>query len=209
MNPVGPRSCYDEGKRVAESLTYAYTKQGVDVRVARIFNCYGPRMDIHDGRVVSNFIVAALRREPLTIYGLGDQTRSLTFVSDLVDGLIALMASDFSQPVNLGSEVEMTVLEWAHKIRDLVEEMRSANDIAPFVAPTSLAPSIDTASSKSVTTAPKSAIIFIDAVIDDPPRRKPDTTRAQKKLGWNPRWTIEGGLRETIRYFAQQDSLNT
>ncbi|KAK6644578.1 UDP-glucuronic acid decarboxylase 1 [Polyplax serrata] len=121
VNPIGPRACYDEGKRVAETLSYAYAKQErVDVRVARIFNTYGPRMHMNDGRVVSNFILQALKNETITIYGSGKQTRSFQYVSDLVDGLIALMASNFTEPVNLGNPIERTIQDFAQIIKRLV-----------------------------------------------------------------------------------------
>merc|ERR1719516_407306 len=121
VNPIGPRACYDEGKRVAETLAYAYNKQsGVDVRVARIFNTYGPRMHANDGRVVSNFIIRALQEEPLTIYGSGEQTRSFQYVSDLVTGLMLLMNSSYSQPVNIGNPEEKSINNFASMIRDLV-----------------------------------------------------------------------------------------
>ncbi|XP_063234470.1 UDP-glucuronic acid decarboxylase 1 isoform X2 [Bacillus rossius redtenbacheri] len=121
VNPIGPRACYDEGKRVAETLSYAYAKQeNVDVRVARIFNTFGPRMHLNDGRVVSNFILQALKKETITIYGHGKQTRSFQYVSDLVNGLIRLMSSNYSQPVNLGNPIEHTIEEFAVKIKKLV-----------------------------------------------------------------------------------------
>lgn len=121
VNPIGPRSCYDEGKRVAESLCYAYAKQeSVDVRVARIFNTYGPRMHIIDGRVVSNFILQALQNQSITIYGSGKQTRSFQYVSDLVDGLIALMNSNYTLPINLGNPEEYTIEEFAIFIKNIV-----------------------------------------------------------------------------------------
>jgi len=121
VNPIGPRACYDEGKRVAETLAYAYNKQsGVDVRVARIFNTYGPRMHANDGRVVSNFVIQALENKPITIYGSGDQTRSFQYVSDLVTGLISLMESDYSQPVNIGNPEERSINTFATLIRDMV-----------------------------------------------------------------------------------------
>uniref|UniRef100_A0A182XX25 UDP-glucuronic acid decarboxylase 1 n=2 Tax=Anopheles stephensi TaxID=30069 RepID=A0A182XX25_ANOST len=121
VNPIGPRACYDEGKRVSETLSYAYAKQEkVNVRVARIFNTYGPRMHMNDGRVVSNFIIQALQNQSITIYGSGHQTRSFQYVSDLVDGLVALMASNYTQPVNLGNPVERTIQDFAEIIRDLV-----------------------------------------------------------------------------------------
>jgi len=121
VNPIGPRACYDEGKRVAETLAYAYNKQsGVDVRVARIFNTYGPRMHANDGRVVSNFVIQALEKKPITIYGSGDQTRSFQYVSDLVSGLVALMASKYTQPVNIGNPEEKSINTFARLIRDMV-----------------------------------------------------------------------------------------
>jgi len=121
VNPIGPRACYDEGKRVAETLAYAYHKQsGVDVRVARIFNTYGPRMHANDGRVVSNFIIQALEKQPITIYGSGDQTRSFQYVSDLVSGLVALMDSDYTQPINIGNPEEKSINTFARLIRDMV-----------------------------------------------------------------------------------------
>ncbi|GAA6016588.1 hypothetical protein JCM10207_002851 [Rhodosporidiobolus poonsookiae] len=189
VNPIGPRSCYDEGKRVAEALTYGYARQdGVDVRVARIFNCFGPRMSTDDGRLVSNFAVAALRGEDLQIYGDGQATRSLMFVHDLVSGLIALMESNYSEtPVNIGTSDEDTVEAWARTIVDLVASMRADGEIAPL--PAGVEPS---------------QIVFGPAVVDDPPRRKPDITRAKNVLGWEPKWTVEAGLRETIKYFASQ-----
>jgi len=122
VNPIGPRACYDEGKRVAETLAYAYNKQsGVDVRVARIFNTYGPRMHANDGRVVSNFVIQALENNPITIYGSGEQTRSFQYVSDLVAGLVTLMDSDYSQPVNIGNPEERSINTFASMIRDMVE----------------------------------------------------------------------------------------
>jgi len=121
VNPIGPRACYDEGKRVAETLAYAYHKQsGLEVRVARIFNTYGPRMHANDGRVVSNFVMQALQEEPITIYGSGEQTRSFQYVSDLVTGLVSLMASNYSQPVNIGNPEERSIAEFARLIRDTV-----------------------------------------------------------------------------------------
>ena len=121
VNPIGPRACYDEGKRVAETLAYAYNKQsGVDIRVARIFNTYGPRMHANDGRVVSNFVIQALEKKPITIYGSGDQTRSFQYVSDLVSGLVALMASEYTHPVNIGNPEEKSISTFARLIRDMV-----------------------------------------------------------------------------------------
>ncbi|KAL8293070.1 hypothetical protein RQP46_000764 [Phenoliferia psychrophenolica] len=226
VNCNGPRSCYDEGKRVAEALSYGYHHQdGVEVRVARIFNCFGPRMNASDGRVVSNFIVAALRGEPIEIYGDGTQTRSLMYIHDLVTGLIALMASDCSDPVNIGSEDESTVAEWATTIRDTVEKMRDAGEIPSEVAgsggeeeaeESGEAREGDETPGPGPTKEPmwgktkervRSEIVFKDAVVDDPPRRKPDITRARKVLGWEPRWTVEAGIEETIRYFAEREDV--
>ncbi|KDR09682.1 UDP-glucuronic acid decarboxylase 1 [Zootermopsis nevadensis] len=131
VNPIGPRACYDEGKRVAETLSYAYAKQEkVDVRVARIFNTFGPRMHMNDGRVVSNFILQALKNEPITIYGHGKQTRSFQYVSDLVDGLIALMASNYTLPVNLGNPTEHTIEEFASMINQLVGKSSTIKQVA-------------------------------------------------------------------------------
>ncbi|KAK9752054.1 GDP-mannose 4,6 dehydratase [Popillia japonica] len=131
VNPIGPRACYDEGKRVAETLTYAYAKQeNMQVRVARIFNTFGPRMHMNDGRVVSNFILQALKGEVITVYGSGEQTRSFQYVSDLVDGLIALMNSNYSQPVNLGNPVEHTINEFATIIKELVDDRSKISHLA-------------------------------------------------------------------------------
>ncbi|XP_034232474.1 UDP-glucuronic acid decarboxylase 1 [Thrips palmi] len=173
VNPIGPRACYDEGKRVSESLSYAYAKQEkVQVRVARIFNTYGPRMHMNDGRVVSNFILQALRNEDITIYGHGDQTRSFQYVSDLVEGLTALMASNYSMPVNIGNPVEYAIKDFAKKIRDLV--------------------------------GGRSRLTFSDAVEDDPQRRKPDITVAQTQLHWQPKVTLQQGLKKTIDFFHKE-----
>lgn len=171
VNPIGPRACYDEGKRVAEALTYSYARQdGVDVRVARIFNTFGPRMNWNDGRVVSNFVLQALRGEALTIYGDGRATRSFQYVHDLVDGLIALMASDCCEPVNLGNPQEFTIAEFAEIVIGLVKE----------VVPGTL-----------------SAVEYLPAVTDDPQRRRPDITRAKERIGWEPRFSVIDGVRET------------
>lgn len=173
VNPIGPRACYDEGKRVSESLSYAYAKQEkVQVRVARIFNTYGPRMHMNDGRVVSNFILQALRNEPITIYGHGEQTRSFQYVSDLVEGLVSLMASNYSMPVNLGNPVEYAIKDFAIKIRDLV--------------------------------GGNSHLIYSDAVEDDPQRRRPNITVARKQLNWQPKVSLQQGLKRTIDFFHKE-----
>lgn len=168
----GPRSCYDEGKRVAEALCAAYAaQQGVDVRVARIFNTYGPRMRPDDGRVVSNFVRQALRGEPLTIYGDGGQTRSLCYVDDTVEGLVRLMASDVSEPVNVGNPHEVTVRTLANEVR------RACGEIT----------------CKEIVCRPLPK--------DDPARRKPDISRARECLDWEPKVDLEEGLRRTVAWF--------
>ncbi|MBN2346398.1 MAG: SDR family oxidoreductase [Candidatus Aminicenantes bacterium] len=173
VNPIGPRSCYDEGKRVAESLMFNYHAQnGVDIRIVRIFNTYGPRMALNDGRVVSNFILQALRHEPLTVFGRGEQTRSFCYVSDLVAGSLLMMERDgLTGPVNLGSPTEVTVLELAELVLRL--------------------------------TSSRSKIIFKELPVDDPVRRRPDIALAREKLGWEPRVTLPDGLRETVDYFQR------
>ena len=173
VNPIGVRSCYDEGKRVAEALMMDYHRQfGVDIRIVRIFNTYGPRMALNDGRVVSNFIVQALQGENITIYGKGEQTRSFCYVSDLVAGLIAMMnVADFRGPVNLGNPGEFTILSLAEKVIKM-------------------------------TTSP-SKLVFNDLPSDDPVRRKPDIGLAKEKLGWAPTIDIDAGLVRTIEYFRQ------
>jgi UDP-glucuronate decarboxylase len=173
VNPIGLRSCYDEGKRVAETLMMDYNRKNkVDTRIARIFNTYGPRMATNDGRVVSNFIVQALKGEPVTVYGDGSQTRSFCYVSDLVDALMMTMEKeDFTQPVNLGNPNESTILELAKKIIELTKS-----------------------SSKIISKALPS---------DDPMRRCPDISLAKEKLGWQPKTSLEEGLLETIAYFRE------
>ena len=173
VNPIGVRSCYDEGKRVAEALMMDYHRQfGVDIRIVRIFNTYGPRMALNDGRVVSNFIVQALQGEDITIYGKGEQTRSFCYVSDLVAGLIAMMTvADFRGPVNLGNPGEFTILSLAEKVIKMA-------------------------------TSP-SKLVFRDLPSDDPVRRKPDIGLAKEKLGWAPTIDIDAGLVRTIEYFRQ------
>lgn len=171
VNPIGPRACYDEGKRCAETLCFDYHRQHqVDVRVVRIFNTYGPRMHPKDGRVVSNFIVQALAGEPITIYGDGLQTRSFCYVDDTVDGLVRMMQQDTTiGPVNLGNPVEFTVLELAELVLRL--------------------------------TGSKSRLVFKDRPQDDPVQRQPDITRAKNVLNWEPYVSLEDGLKETITYF--------
>ncbi len=173
VNPIGPRSCYDEGKRCAETLFFDYHRQhGLRIKVARIFNTYGPRMHPNDGRVVSNFVVQALRGEPITIYGDGSQTRSFCYVDDLVAGLIALMESpdEVCGPVNLGNPAEFTMLELARLILD------STGSDAP--------------------------ISFHPLPVDDPRQRRPDVDLARDLLGWSPSTELKQGLKSTIDYFA-------
>ncbi|MEZ5997552.1 MAG: UDP-glucuronic acid decarboxylase family protein [Hyphomonas sp.] len=175
VNPIGPRSCYDEGKRCAETLFFDYHRQHkTRIKVARIFNTYGPRMHPNDGRVVSNFIVQALQGKDLTIYGDGTQTRSFCFVSDLVDGLIRLMNSpdDLTGPVNLGNPGEFSMLELANKVIEM--------------------------------TGSSSKIVHKPLPQDDPRKRQPDIRRAREALGWEPSVKLEEGLRPTIEYFRAE-----
>jgi UDP-glucuronate decarboxylase len=175
VNPIGPRACYDEGKRCAETLFFDYYRQhGLRIRVARIFNTYGPRMLPNDGRVVSNFIVQALKGEPITIYGEGNQTRSFCFVSDLVEAFVRLMGSPdaVTGPMNLGNPVETTIRELAEKIIAM--------------------------------TGSRSQLVNKPLPQDDPTRRRPDISQAREKLGWEPKVPLEEGLRQTIAYFRQQ-----
>ena len=172
VNPIGPRSCYDEGKRCAETLFFDYYRQyGLEIKVARIFNTYGPRMHPSDGRVVSNFIVQALKNEPITLYGDGSQTRSFCYVDDLIDGLIRLMESpaDFTGPVNLGNPDEFTMRELAELVL------------------------AETGSASSVVTRPLPQ--------DDPRQRKPDIALAREKLAWSPKVPLRQGLKPTVAYF--------
>jgi UDP-glucuronate decarboxylase len=174
VNPVGLRSCYDEGKRCAETLFFDYHCQHkLKIKVARIFNTYGPRMHPNDGRVVSNFIMQALRGEDLTIFGDGKQTRSFCYVDDLIDGLIRLMNSpdDFTGPVNLGNPAEFSILELAEKVIGL--------------------------------TGSRSRIVFKPLPNDDPKQRQPDISLAKERLGWEPNIGLEEGLRKTIAYFEE------
>lgn len=177
VNPIGIRSCYDEGKRVAETLMMDYHRQnGVDIRIVRIFNTYGPRMAENDGRVVSNFVTQALRNEEITVYGDGSQTRSFCFVSDLVEGLIRMMENEsgFIGPVNLGNPVENTIFEFAEKIVQMTDS--------------------------------RFKIVFKSLPKDDPRQRQPDITLAQTRLGWSPTVDLESGLRFTVTYFKTQIS---
>jgi len=172
VNPIGPRSCYDEGKRCAETLFFDYHRQhGLEIKVARIFNTYGPRMHPSDGRVVSNFIVQALKREPITLYGEGNQTRSFCYVEDLVDGLIRLMESPapLTGPINLGNPVEFTMLELAKLV---LKETGSS-----------------------------SPLIHLPLPQDDPRQRRPDITLAKEHLGWTPKVALREGLTPTTTYF--------
>ncbi|MBX2832470.1 MAG: SDR family oxidoreductase [Rhodospirillales bacterium] len=172
VNPIGPRACYDEGKRCAETLFFDYHRQHeLEIKVARIFNTYGPRMHPQDGRVVSNFIIQALQGEDITIYGNGEQTRSFCFYTDLIEGFIRLMATDksVSGPMNLGNPYEITIRELAERVIEM--------------------------------TGAKSKLIFKDLPADDPLQRKPDITFARNTLGWEPTVTLEAGLGSTIDYF--------
>lgn len=171
VNPIGIRSCYDEGKRVAETLMMDYHRQNqVDIRIARIFNTYGPRMSANDGRVVSNFIVQALENKPITVYGEGKQTRSFCYVDDLIEGLIRLMnCRSFPGPVNLGNPQEFTIMDIAKKVITL--------------------------------TGSRSKIVRKPLPSDDPRRRCPDISLAKKKLGWKPTTPLNEGLKKTIEYF--------
>ena len=193
VNPIGFRSCYDEGKRVAETLMMDYYRQNkVDIKIVRIFNTYGPRMMVNDGRVVSNFIIQALKNNPLTVYGDGTQTRCFCYVDDMIEGMIKMMEheenpvnkeekdytkpslSGFTGPINLGSPQEITILELGQKIIDL--------------------------------TGSKSEIILEPLPQDDPKRRQPDITLAKEKLSWEPKVNLEQGLQKTIEYFEKKFS---
>ncbi len=174
VNPIGPRACYDEGKRCAETLFFDYRRQhGMEIKVARIFNTYGPRMHPNDGRVVSNFIVQALRNEPITLYGDGEQTRSFCYVSDLVEGFIRLMGTprEFTGPVNLGNPSEFTIRELAETVVEL--------------------------------TGSTSSLIHKPLPADDPRQRKPDISLAGTGLSWKPTVSLAEGLVPTITYFEE------
>lgn len=177
VNPIGPRGVYDEAKRFAEAMTMAYHRyHGLQTRIVRIFNTYGPRMRLRDGRVVPNFIAQALRGEPLTVYGNGSQTRSFQYVTDLVEGIYRLLLSDEVLPVNIGNPREMTILQFADAVREA--------------------------------TGSQSEIVFVqpkdERVQDDPTMRRPDISKAQQILGWQPVVTLEQGLAETIAYFRDR-----
>jgi UDP-glucuronate decarboxylase len=177
VNPIGLRSCYDEGKRLAETLMTDYHRQNkVDVRIARIFNTYGPRMLEDDGRVVSNFIVQALRGEPLTLYGEGQQTRSFCYVDDLLEGLIRLMnVEHHHEPMNLGNPGEFTIKQLAEEVIDIV--------------------------------GTKSEFRYMPLPQDDPKQRQPDISRAQSLLGWNPTIPLREGLQKTVEDFRSRTTL--
>ena len=174
VNPIGPRACYDEGKRCAETLFFDYHRQhGLEIRVARIFNTYGPRMAINDGRVVSNFIVQALRGNDLTVFGRGEQTRAFCYVEDMVDGLLALMDQDDERgPINLGNPQEITIIELAEAVLRLI--------------------------------GGRSKIVYRPRPEDDPCQRRPDISKARALLGWEPTVGLEDGLKEAIDYFRRQ-----
>ena len=174
VNPIGSRACYDEGKRCAETLFFDYNRQmNLPIKVARIFNTYGPNMHPNDGRVVSNFIMQALRGEPITIYGTGEQTRSFCYISDLIDGMIKLMDApeEITGPINLGNPGEFTMLELAQTIIKLTDS--------------------------------KSELVFEELPEDDPKQRQPDISLAKEKLGWEPKVDLAAGLKPTIKYFRQ------
>lgn len=174
VNPVGPRACYDEGKRCAETLFFDYHRQhALNIKVARIFNTYGPRMHPNDGRVVSNFIVQALRNEPITLYGDGTQTRSFCYVDDLIDGFLRLMSmpEDFTGPVNLGNPCEFSMIELANKVKEI--------------------------------TGSRSELIYKPLPTDDPKQRQPDITIARELLAWEPNINLDAGLTATVGYFEK------
>lgn len=178
VNPIGERSCYDEGKRVAETLFFDYNRlHGVRAKVIRIFNTYGPRMNANDGRVVSNFVVQALKGEDITIYGDGQQTRSFQYVTDLIEGMLRMMETpdEVVGPVNIGNPGEFTMLELAEKVLHKV--------------------------------GGKSKLVFRPLPADDPKKRQPDITKAKELLGWEPKVTLDDGLDEIIAYFRQKLSL--
>lgn len=177
VNPIGPRGVYDEAKRFAEALAMAYHRyHGVDTRIVRIFNTYGPRMRLEDGRVVPNFIAQALRGDPLTVYGDGTRTRSFCYVSDLVEGIYRLLLSDEVEPVNIGNPIEMTILDFANKIIELT----GSHSKVEFIQPTDM------------------------RIKDDPKVRQPDISKARRILKWEPQVSLEQGLTQTITYFKSR-----
>ena len=177
VNPVGPRGVYDEAKRFAEAMTLAYQRyHGLETRIVRIFNTYGPRMRLHDGRVVPNFIYQALTGQPLTVYGDGSRTRSFQYYTDLIEGIYRLLHSDAKMPVNIGNPAEMTILEFAHAV---VEIARSDSEIVHI--------------------EPKD-----ERITDDPKMRRPDITKARERLGWEPKVNLADGLAETVEYFRDR-----
>lgn len=172
VNPIGPRSCYDEGKRCAETLFFDYHRQySLDIKVVRIFNTYGPRMRPDDGRVVSNFVVQALKGEDITIYGRGEQTRSFCYVDDLIEGFVQMMSTErgFVGPLNLGNPIEFTILELAEKVLTIAGS--------------------------------RSKLVFMPLPVDDPRQRQPDVSLAEATFGWKPKVNLEDGLKETMAYF--------
>ena len=178
VNPIGLRSCYDEGKRCAETLFFDYNRQhGLEIKVARIFNTYGPRMHPNDGRVVSNFIIQALKGEPITIYGDGDQTRSFCYVDDMIEGIVRLMKTpgNFTGPINLGNVGEFTIIELAEEIKDI--------------------------------TGSRSKLVRKALPHDDPKQRRPDIGLAKKVLDWEPKVELKDGLKKTIEYFISNKSM--
>jgi len=180
VNPIGERSCYDEGKRMAETLFFDYHRQhNVDIKVIRIFNTYGPRMAVNDGRVVSNFIIQALQGKDITVYGDGSQTRSFCYVDDLVDGMIRMMESrgEFHGPVNLGNPVEFTILDLAKKVVEITKS--------------------------------SSKIIYRPLPQDDPKQRKPVIDLAENELNWKPKTGLDEGLKKTIQYFEKKMNLDS
>ena len=173
VNPVGPRGVYDEAKRFAEAMTMAYQRvHGVETRIVRIFNTYGPRMRLNDGRVLPAFMSQALRGEPLTVFGDGSQTRSFCFVDDLVEGILRLLRSAETLPCNIGNPAEMTILQFAEAVRRH--------------------------------TGSKSEIVFKPLPVDDPKQRKPDITKARTRLGWEPKVSLDDGLKKTMEYFRKK-----
>ncbi len=174
VNPIGPRGVYDEAKRFAEAMTLAYQRyHGLETRIVRIFNTYGPRMRLHDGRVVPNFIYQALTNQPITVYGDGSRTRSFQYYSDLVEGIYRLLHSDEKLPVNIGNPAEMTILQFAEAVKEI---SRSDSEIV-FIQPKD------------------------DRITDDPKVRRPDITKARQVLGWEPKVNLTDGLTETVAYF--------